>query len=81
MLRKNFANIVAINIPSFAAGCDLWGSTSKIGLKKFNQTLTEEYTEFKGMDKGDKTLEFVAFSRQMTLGMEKICNGWSYKIA
>jgi len=29
------ANILAINIPSFAGGCDVWGNTNKIGIKKF----------------------------------------------
>lgn len=81
VLKNNYGNVVASNIPSFAGGMDLWGnSRNKMGLTtrtKGGKTRTLK-DQFKPQDFGDGVLEFVSFRNQLTMGFEKAgLGGWA----
>lgn len=65
-------SLIATNIPSFASGLDLWGTSRNIGVLAVGegsipQTLIEHEQKL-----GDGILEFVSFKGPLALGIERV---------
>lgn len=61
-------SLVAVNIPSFASGMDVWGKADRCGLR--GKQLTGPLSETQIM--GDGQIEFVCFSSAASLGAEVV---------
>ncbi|KAF4704226.1 hypothetical protein FOZ62_028833, partial [Perkinsus olseni] len=59
-------SLIAVNIPSFASGCDVWGMAKKIALKGQDKSILGS-----SQDMGDGMIELVSYNSLMGIGMEQ----------
>eukprot|EP00914_Ancora_sagittata_P020918 GHVO01041143.1.p1 GENE.GHVO01041143.1~~GHVO01041143.1.p1 ORF type:complete len:255 (+),score=43.67 GHVO01041143.1:592-1356(+) len=81
---KSAKSMVAVNIPSFSSGLNLWGSTegkteTAVDSKGAN-TEDAERLRYAPQKLGDGRLEFVTFGTAMALGAEQAWAGWSKRV-
>lgn len=78
---KAACSLIAVNIASFAGGCDIWGaSKGKVGLEldqRASPTSKQKLDVLKSsaMDNGDGKLEWMTFPSAASLGMEHVFKG------
>ncbi|XP_055388942.1 diacylglycerol kinase A-like [Condylostylus longicornis] len=64
--RNRMKSLIVSNIPSFAAGLDLWGTTKNIGVKPPPESTQHQ------QKLGDGEVEFIAFSGVVAMGIERV---------
>lgn len=63
-------SLIASNIPSFAAGLDLWGRTKNTGVASEKSRKCELLSHEQKL--GDGVLEFISFSGAIAFGVERV---------
>lgn len=77
-LLQESASLICVNIPSFASGMNLWGTSKVCGLQRADRQLPEELTGIQKM--GDGVLEWVCFSSVAAIGMEATMSGHAKRV-
>eukprot|EP00918_Siedleckia_nematoides_P025709 GHVU01055462.1.p1 GENE.GHVU01055462.1~~GHVU01055462.1.p1 ORF type:complete len:629 (+),score=103.36 GHVU01055462.1:236-2122(+) len=70
------ASLIAINIPSFASGMDIWAASNKTAFvpKTVDEKVTEGLLQAR-QEMGDTKLEFMSFPTAMSMGAEAAFKG------
>ncbi|PFH34637.1 diacylglycerol kinase accessory domain (presumed) domain-containing protein [Besnoitia besnoiti] len=81
-ILKKSVSLVALNIPSFSAGNDIWGTSQNVGILAKSPTLKREVRKIvqEKQKTGDRELEFLSFPSITSLGIEFACHGQARRV-
>ncbi|KAF4659055.1 hypothetical protein FOL47_007732 [Perkinsus chesapeaki] len=65
-IEGNPVSLIAVNIPSFASGCNVWGMAKKLAIKGEDKGILQAK-----QDMGDGKIELVSYNSLMGMGMEQ----------
>ncbi|KEP64778.1 UNVERIFIED_CONTAM: diacylglycerol kinase accessory domain (presumed) domain-containing protein [Hammondia hammondi] len=81
-ILKKSVSLIALNIPSFSAGNDIWATSHSIGILAKSTSLNRELRTIVQEKQltGDRELEFLSFPSVTSMGVEFACHGRARRI-
>ncbi|EPR61591.1 diacylglycerol kinase accessory domain (presumed) domain-containing protein [Toxoplasma gondii GT1] len=81
-ILKKSVSLIALNIPSFSAGNDIWATSHSVGILTKSTSLNRELRTIVQEKQltGDRELEFLSFPSVTSMGVEFACHGRARRI-